>query len=192
MTAAPPAPTLNVANALTGLRLLLVPVFAVLLLRDGDASRYAALGVFVLAAWTDRIDGRIARERGLVTRFGAIADPLADKALTGTALVGLSVLGELPWWVTALVVGRELGITLLRAVVARHGDLPVSRGGKLKTVLQGVAIGLYVLPVDLGPVPELVMALAVAITVVTAVDYVVQAVALRRGSARTAQKRERA
>ncbi|MCW2607724.1 MAG: CDP-diacylglycerol/glycerol-3-phosphate3-phospha tidyltransferase [Frankiales bacterium] len=180
---------LNLANALTVLRLLLVPVFAVLLLRDGDTSRYAALGVFVLAAYTDRVDGQIARSRGLETRFGAIADPLADKALTGAALVGLSVLGELSWWVTVVVMGREIGITVLRAALVRHGDLPVSRGGKWKTTLQGVAIGLYVLPLDLGPVPEVVMALAVVITVVTGIDYVVQAAALRRGSDRTAQKR---
>ncbi len=180
---------LNLANALTVLRLLLVPVFAVLLLRDGDPSRYAALAVFVLAAYTDRVDGRIARERGQETRFGAVADPLADKALTTAALVGLSLLGELPWEVTAVVVGRELAITVLRAVVVRHGDLPVSRGGKWKTALQGIAIGLYVLPVDLWLLPELAMGLAVAVTVATGVDYVVQAVALRRGSARTAARR---
>lgn len=189
MTEAPPVPTLNVANALTVLRLLLVPVFAVLLLRDGEASRWAALAVFVVAAWTDRIDGRIARERGLVTRFGSIVDPLADKTLTGAALVGLSLLGELSWWVTAVVLVRELGISVLRAVVVRHGDLPVSRGGKWKTALQGLAIGLYVAPLDLGPLPELVMALAVAVTLLTAVDYVVQARRLRRESARTASKR---
>ena len=186
---APRVSRLNLANALTVLRLLLVPVFAVLLLRDGDGSRYAALGVFVLAAYTDAVDGQIARSRGLETRFGAIADPLADKALTGAALVGLSLLGELSWWVTAVVMVREVGVTALRAALVRHGDLPVSRGGKWKTTLQGVAIGLYVLPLDLGPLPEVVMALAVAITVVTGVDYVVQAVRLRRGSDRTAQKR---
>ncbi len=177
---------LNLANALTVLRLLLVPVFAVLLLEDGDTTRYAALGVFVLAAYTDRVDGQIARSRGLETRFGAVADPLADKALTGAALVGLSVLGELSWWVTVVVMVREVGITVLRAaLVRRHGDLPVSRGGKWKTTLQGLAIGLYVLPVDLGPVPELVMAAAVALTVLTGVDYLVQARRLRtttRGS----------
>ncbi|MCW2776292.1 MAG: CDP-diacylglycerol/glycerol-3-phosphate3-phospha tidyltransferase [Frankiales bacterium] len=189
MTATAPVPTLNVANALTVLRLLLVPVFLVLLLRDGDASRWGALCVFLVAAWTDRIDGSIARSRGLVTRFGSIADPLADKALTGAALVGLSALGELSWWVTAVVMVREIGVTVLRAVLVRHGDLPVSRGGKWKTALQGLAIGLYVVPEDLGPVPELVMALAVAVTVVTGVDYVVQARRLRAGSARTAGRR---
>jgi CDP-diacylglycerol--glycerol-3-phosphate 3-phosphatidyltransferase len=191
VTAAAPVPVLNVANALTVLRLLLVPVFAVLLLTDDGsvaAARWGALVVFAVAAYTDRVDGRIARERGLETRFGALADPVADKALTGAALVGLSLLGELSWWVTVVVMVRELGITLLRVVVARHGDLPVSRGGKLKTLLQGVALALYVLPVDLGPVPALVMAVAVAVTVVTGVDYVVRAGALRRGSARTARK----
>jgi CDP-diacylglycerol---glycerol-3-phosphate 3-phosphatidyltransferase len=194
VTAPAPVPTLNVANALTVLRLLLVPVFAVLLLDDRPATRYAALAVFVVAAYTDRVDGRIARERGLVTRFGAVADPLADKALTGAALIGLSVLGELPWWVTVVVLVREIGITLLRVVVARHGDLPSSRGGKLKTVLQGVALALYVLPLHglLREVRIVAMTLAVVVTLVTGVDYVVQAVALRRGSARTAAKKERA
>jgi CDP-diacylglycerol--glycerol-3-phosphate 3-phosphatidyltransferase len=193
VTGAAQVPTLNLANALTVLRLLLVPVFAVLLLSDdGDRPgyRYGALAVFLAAAYTDRLDGRIARARGLVTRFGAVADPLADKALTGAALVGLSLLDELPWLVTAVVLVREVGVTLLRAAVARHGYLPSSRGGKLKTLLQGVALALYVLPVDgwLGHLRAPVMVVAVAVTVVTGIDYVVQAARMRRESARTAAR----
>ena len=101
-----------------------------------------------MASVTDRIDGEIARRRGLVTDFGKIADPIADKALIGAALVGLSLLGELPWWVTVVVLVREVGITLLRFFVIRHGVMPASRGGKVKTLLQGVAIGLLVLPLS--------------------------------------------
>lgn len=195
MTGAAQVPTLNLANALTVLRLLLVPVFAALLLVGGGdrpGYRYGALAVFMTAAYTDRLDGRIARSRGLVTRFGAVADPLADKALTGAALVGLSLLDELPWVVTAVVLVREIGVTLLRAAVARHGYLPSSRGGKLKTLLQGVALALYVLPASgvLGHLRAPVMTVAVVVTVGTGVDYVVRAAAMRRGSAPSGARSE--
>jgi CDP-diacylglycerol--glycerol-3-phosphate 3-phosphatidyltransferase len=173
-----------------------VPVFAWLLLHDDGAStgyRVAAAVVFGLAAYTDRVDGNLARSRGLVTSFGKLADPIADKALTGAAFVSLSLLGELSWWVTVVVLVREIGVTLLRFWVIRHGVMPASRGGKLKTVLQGVAIALYVLPLPdaLVLVQIATMALAVVVTVVTGVDYVVRAVVLRTTSDRAAMKRER-
>ena len=188
------ASTWNVANGLTGFRLLLVPVFAVLLMHDGGDRtgwRVAAFVAFVVASVTDRFDGELARRRGLVTDLGTIADPIADKALTGAALVGLSLLGELPWWVTAIVLAREVGITLLRFVVIRHGVMPASRGGKLKTLLQGVAIGLYVLPLSGAAVTvaQAVMAVAVIVTVITGADYLLRAARLRRTSERTARKR---
>jgi CDP-diacylglycerol---glycerol-3-phosphate 3-phosphatidyltransferase len=188
------ASTWNVANGLTGFRLLLVPVFAVLLMHDGGDRtgwRVAAFVAFVVASVTDRFDGELARRRGLVTDLGTIADPIADKALTGAALVGLSLLGELPWWVTAIVLVREVGITLLRFVVIRHGVMPASRGGKLKTLLQGVAIGLYVLPLSGAgvTVAQAVMAVAVIVTVITGADYLLRAARLRRTSERTARKR---
>ena len=110
--------------------------------------------VFAVASVTDRLDGDLARRRSLVTDFGKIADPIADKALTGAALIGLSALDELPWWVTVVILVRELGITLLRFWVIRHGVIPASRGGKLKTLLQTVAIGLYVLPLPAGWPPS--------------------------------------
>jgi CDP-diacylglycerol--glycerol-3-phosphate 3-phosphatidyltransferase len=197
VTQAPPRVSAwNVANYLTVLRLALVPLFLVLLLgRDGtdDGWRIGAALVFALASYTDRIDGQIARSRGLVTSFGKLADPIADKALTGAALIGLSLLGELPWWVTVVVLVREIGVTLLRFVVIRHGVMPASRGGKLKTLLQGLAIGLYLLPLSglAASTRAPVMALAVLVTVVTGVDYVVRAVTLRRTSARAVMKRER-
>ena len=124
---------------------------------------------------TDRLDGELARRRGLVTDFGVIADPIADKALTGTAFVGLSVLGELPWWVTVVVLIREIGVTALRFALLRHIALPAGRGGKVKTALQSLALGLYLpLPAAWHPVEVSAMALAV-VTVVTGVDYVAQA-----------------
>ena len=173
----------NVANVLTMVRIVLVPVFVACLLAGGTAWRLAALATFCVASLTDLLDGRLARSRGLVTDFGKIADPVADKALTGTALVCLSALGELPWWVTGLIMFRELAVTGLRFWVIRRGVIAASRGGKAKTLLQVIAICLYVLPATLSPpaiVRELFMAAAVVVTVVTGVDYVLQAVRLRR------------
>lgn len=180
-----PVSAWNVANALTVLRLLLVPVFAVLLFHDDGQEtvwRIWACVVFVLASVTDRLDGELARKRGLVTEFGKLADPIADKALVGTALVGLSALGELPWWVTVVILIREVGVTLLRFWVIRHGVMPASRGGKVKTLLQGVAIGLYVLPLSgwLHEVAVVVMGAAVVMALITGVDYVARALRLRR------------
>ncbi|HLR95898.1 MAG TPA: CDP-diacylglycerol--glycerol-3-phosphate 3-phosphatidyltransferase [Jiangellaceae bacterium] len=181
--------TWNIANALTVLRVLLVPVFvwALMVVPPAGATwRWLALAVFLLAMVTDRIDGDLARSRGLVTDFGKIADPIADKALTGTAFVCLSLLGELPWWVTVVVVARELGITALRFGMLRTGVIPASRAGKVKTTLQAVALAMYVVgPGDLlWFVPEVVMGAAVVVTVVTGVDYVVQAFRLN-AAART-------
>ncbi|HET9967835.1 MAG TPA: CDP-diacylglycerol--glycerol-3-phosphate 3-phosphatidyltransferase [Streptosporangiaceae bacterium] len=173
----------NVANVLTMVRIVLVPVFVVFLFAGGTAWRLAALGTFGVASLTDLLDGRLARSRGLVTDFGKIADPVADKALTGAALIGLSALGELPWWVTGVIMFRELGVTALRFWVIRWGVIAASRGGKAKTLLQVIAICLYLLPSALSPpevVRELFMAAAVVVTVVTGVDYVLQAVRLRR------------
>ena len=173
----------NVANVLTLVRIVLVPVFVACLLAGGTGWRLAALAAFGVASLTDFFDGQLARSRGLVTDFGKIADPVADKALTGAALICLSALGELPWWVTGVIMFRELGVTALRFWVIRWGVIPASRGGKAKTLLQVIAICLYVLPASLSPpeiVRELFMAAAVVATVVTGVDYVFQAVRLRR------------
>ncbi len=186
----------NIANALTVLRLFLVPVFAGALLAEGGHShgwRWAAFGVFALASYTDKVDGQIARSRNLVTAFGKLADPIADKALTGAALIGLSSLGDLPVVVTVVVLLREVGVTALRFWVIRHGVIPASRGGKLKTLLQGLAIGFYVLPLTglLASGRTVVMALAVVVTVVTGIDYVARALTLRQTSDRAAMKRAR-
>ena len=140
----------NVANVLTVVRIFLVPVFVFCLVQGGTGWRLGALAAFGGASFTDFLDGQLARKRGLVTDFGKIADPIADKALTGAALITLSVLGELPWWVTGLILARELGITALRFAVIRRGVIAASQGGKLKTLLQIIAICLYVLPISLG------------------------------------------
>src|SRR4051794_14789636 len=180
---------MNVPNALTLFRLAVVPLFAMLLLSEGgldDGRRIWATVFFAGAIITDRYDGMIARRTNQVTDFGKLADPIADKALTGTALLGLSVLGLLPWWVTVVILVREVGVTLLRFWVIRHGVIAASRGGKAKTVLQAVAIGLYILPLSgvLASVRWWVMAAALVLTILTGLDYVYRALTLRRTSAR--------
>lgn len=199
----PPAqqvPTLNIANVLTVVRILLVPFFIWFLLLDESADdgsgglfRWLAVAVFAVAIYTDKLDGDLARSRGLITDFGKIADPIADKLLIGAALILLSILGELWWWVTIVILVRELGITVLRFAVIRYGVMPASRGGKLKTVIQTFAIFLYLLPLA-GLVGEwytwlavAVMLAAVAVTVVTGLDYILQAIRLRRGARASGQ-----
>jgi len=166
----------NVPNMLTGLRLLLVPVFLWLLLAPSAGTHHWwAVIVFLAASLTDLYDGNLARRWGQTTAFGALADPIADKALTGAAFIGLSILGELPWWVTVLVLVREVVVTAWRFVVIGDGVVPASRGGKTKTTLQMAAIFAYVL--NLGGVWDtastVIMTAAVVVTVATGVDYFV-------------------
>jgi CDP-diacylglycerol---glycerol-3-phosphate 3-phosphatidyltransferase len=176
----------NLANLLTVLRLALVPLFVLVLFAGSGhetVSRIAAFVVFAVAVITDRFDGALARNYGMVTEFGTLADPIADKALIGAALIGLSMLGDLPWWVTVAILVREVGITVLRFVVLRSGVIPASRGGKLKTLAQAVAIGLFVLPLSgsWSVAASVVMAVAIVLTLITGVDYVVSAVRDVRG-----------
>jgi CDP-diacylglycerol--glycerol-3-phosphate 3-phosphatidyltransferase len=184
----PPAvaqvPLVNIANILTVTRLVLVPVFLyALFAADGvsESWRMVAFLVFAVGSITDYIDGHLARKYGLVTDFGKVVDPIADKALTGAALVGLSALGELPWWVTLTIAGREVLVTLLRFWVIRYGVIAASYGGKVKTFAQIIAIGLYLLPLPaaLDPLLWAGMGIALALTVITGVDYVVRALRLR-------------
>ncbi|MET8528050.1 CDP-diacylglycerol--glycerol-3-phosphate 3-phosphatidyltransferase [Micromonospora sp. NPDC005172] len=178
-------PVLNAANALTALRLVLVPVFAASVIVSGMTHagwRMAACLIFAVASATDLVDGWIARRFGLVTSVGKVADPIADKALTGAALVLLSWYDRLPWWVTALILVRELGITGLRFWVIRHGVIAASRGGKVKTALQILAIAWYLWPMpdSLVAVGPWIMGAAVLVTVATGFDYILQALRLRR------------
>ncbi|HUP99009.1 MAG TPA: CDP-diacylglycerol--glycerol-3-phosphate 3-phosphatidyltransferase [Aeromicrobium sp.] len=187
---------LNVPNALTVLRIAGVPLFGWLLLTQGGDDvrmRVWAFVAFCLLMITDRIDGDIARAKGLVTNFGKLADPIADKALTGMAFVGLATIlsGIYPWfwWVTIVLLVREWGITAMRFVVKKYGVMPASQGGRIKTTLQSVAIGGYVLPFELWDNTvshvlrwgtHITMGIAVVFTLVTAVQYVRDAVHLRR------------
>ena len=187
--AAPPTVSnWNLPNALTTLRIVLVPLFGwLLLVDDGQDTTYRcwAFVVFVLAILTDKIDGELARSRNLVTEFGKLMDPIADKALTGMAFVGLSIIGELWWWVTILVLVREWGITLMRFWLIRRGVvMPAGQGGKLKTVVQTVALAMLIAPLRLfdGPwdgvgeglwwIAIALMAVAVALTLWSGLVYV--------------------
>jgi CDP-diacylglycerol--glycerol-3-phosphate 3-phosphatidyltransferase len=167
----PRAKVANIANVLTGLRLVLVPVFLIALFAgDGHETpwRITAFAIFAVAVITDRFDGALARSYGIETDFGRLADPIADKTL----------IGELPWWATVVILVREIGITVLRFAVLRHGVIPASRGGKLKTLVQAVAIGLFILPLS-GPWLTgawVVMWAAIVLTVLTGIDYVVSAI----------------
>lgn len=179
---------LNLPNILTVARILCVPLMAILLWQDGGAdglARDAAAAVFVLAALTDLADGAIARRYNLVTTFGKVADPIADKALIGVALISLSLMGELAWWITVVILVRELGVTALRFWVIEHGVIPASRGGKAKTVAQTVAIAMYLVDVRWewwASASAVVMGVAVILTVATGIDYVVRAIRLRRAA----------
>ncbi|WP_150463047.1 CDP-diacylglycerol--glycerol-3-phosphate 3-phosphatidyltransferase [Nesterenkonia ebinurensis] len=201
MNANPQAPLLNIANVLTMLRIALVPVMVVFLLLDAVPAgsglspweaqhggwRWAAAGVFTAAMVTDKIDGDLARSRNLVTDFGKIADPIADKFLVGAALVMLSVLGELWWWVTIVILVRELGITVLRMWMIRTQVMPASRGGKWKTALQAAGLFLMLLPLAafaewLATAALWIMIVALVVTVITGLDYIVQAMRIRRAA----------
>jgi CDP-diacylglycerol--glycerol-3-phosphate 3-phosphatidyltransferase len=170
----------NLPNVLTVARLLCVPVVLVLLFWDGGQSamtRDLAAVVFVAASITDFIDGAIARRRGQVTPFGRILDPIADKALVGGTLIGLSVLGALPWWATVVIMVREIVVTVVR--FTHRAPIPVSRGGKAKTLAQTIAITMYlvVLPGVLwwSTAAAIAMGIALVLTVVTGIDYLLRA-----------------
>jgi CDP-diacylglycerol--glycerol-3-phosphate 3-phosphatidyltransferase len=181
----------NLPNVITVVRILLAPLFFWMLLADDGADtplRYAAAALFIVAIATDGIDGHIARSRNQVTDLGKLLDPIADKVLTGAALVGLSILMELPWWVTSIILVREIGITVFRFAVLSDRVIPASRGGKLKTLAQSIAISLA-----LVPFPSLVgswfdwvnivtMSIAFILTVITGIDYLVQAWRLSRAA----------
>jgi CDP-diacylglycerol--glycerol-3-phosphate 3-phosphatidyltransferase len=179
-----PASNGNVANIITVVRILLAPVFVVLLALDGGADgplRFAAAALFIVAIATDGVDGMLARRRNLVTDLGILLDPIADKLLTGAALVMLAVLAELPVWVVVLILVREWGITLFRLIMLRNRVIPASRGGKLKTVVQAVAISCALVPLWqlvgewIFVVNTVLMTAAVVLTIVTGIDYLVRA-----------------
>ena len=175
---------LNLPNALTFLRALLVPVILWLLTLDGDDARWWAFGIFVFAAATDSIDGWVARRYHGVTRWGQLADPIADKLLIIGSLASLAFVGDLPWWAVNVIVAREFAVTLLRVRLVRRMDLvmPASGWGKAKTLSQVVAVGAYLWPAT-PPVPrELLLYLAIVLTVWSGIEYAFRAGRLGRSS----------
>lgn len=169
-------------NAITVVRILCAPVFVWMLLADGGSDgplRWWAAVLFIVAIATDGIDGYLARRHDIVTDLGKLLDPIADKVLTGCAFVGLSVLGELDWWITILVLVREVGVTVHRLVVASDHVVAAAWMGKLKTVAQGVALSLALLPLWtvvgewIHAVNAVAMTVAVVLTVASGIDYVV-------------------
>lgn len=172
-------PVLNVANVLTVLRIVLVPVFLVcFFVADAqDATwRIIAFAVFAVAMFTDYVDGYLARRLSLVTDFGKIADPIADKALMAAAMIALSLVNELFWWVTVVILLREVGITLWRLFGVDH-VVAASSGGKLKTVTQTLGLGMLILPLPhwVWPIEWAVMGVALVLTVYTGLDYLIKA-----------------
>jgi CDP-diacylglycerol--glycerol-3-phosphate 3-phosphatidyltransferase len=158
-----------------------VPILAWLLFKEdaaSDSNRLIAGVLFIIAALTDIADGTIARRWNLITNFGKIFDPIADKALIGVALVGLSYLNLLDWWFTWVILARELFVTFLRFWVINKGVIPASRGGKLKTIMQIIAISFYLLPLPetVSLLAEVLMYVAVILTLATAVDYIMKAI----------------
>ena len=174
----------NVPNALTVVRIILVPVYVVLLFAAPDdlGWRIGATAVFVIAMLTDLADGHIARSRNLITDFGKLWDPIADKALTGAAFVSLSILDAfpgqvgLPWFFTIIILVREWGITWVRAAIAKYGIMAANKGGKAKTLTPTLALilfslGLQFLPGWIQVVAWILAWAALILTVVTGLDY---------------------
>jgi CDP-diacylglycerol---glycerol-3-phosphate 3-phosphatidyltransferase len=174
----------NIANIITVARIAVAPLVLWLILLDGGdwgIWRLVAAVLFIVAISTDGVDGMLARKRNLITTSGILMDPIADKALTGAAFIGLALVAELPWWIVIVVLGRELLITVFRLVVAKRQVIPASRGGKLKTLSQAIALGFWLTPawVVIGEwifvVNWILMGAVVVLTVATGIDYLVRA-----------------
>ena len=174
---------MNLPNLITIARIALAPVFiwVLLLFPQGSAhERWIAVGLFVLASATDGVDGALARKRNQVTDLGKLLDPIADKVLIGGALVTLSLLGQIPWWITVLILVREIGITIYRLAVIKNRVIAASGGGKLKTVLQSVAVGFYLSPLagywaPIGIIQQIILYVALISTVFSGIQYLAAA-----------------
>lgn len=168
---------MNLPNKLTMLRIILIPVFIIVLM---TGHYYISAVIFVLAAATDALDGHIARKYNLITNFGKIMDPLADKLLVVSALVCLVELGDVAGWMVIVILAREFTITGLRTVAAAQGNvIAAGWSGKLKTTLQMIAITALLLqnwPFSLigFPFAEIVLWAAVVMTIVSGVEYIVK------------------
>lgn len=174
---APVAPW-NVANLVTVARILCAPVFVWLILDfPHGPHRWLALVLFVFGVSSDGLDGYLARSRNLGTNLGVLLDPIADKVLIGGALVALSMVGELPWWVTVVILVREIGITVFRMAIVHREIHAASWGGKVKTFVQSIAVALALAPFGalvgdwIYELNAIVMATALALTVATGIEY---------------------
>jgi CDP-diacylglycerol--glycerol-3-phosphate 3-phosphatidyltransferase len=164
-------------NFITVSRLLLVPFGAYTLFKNGgdDASwQIISWFIFFFLGLTDILDGKLARSSNSITEFGKFLDPVADKVMIGTAMISLSILGRMPWWITIIIMGREIGITILRLAIIRRGVIAANKGGKIKAAFQGFGVGFYVLPLPtwLFWFRDGFMAIAIALTIVTGAYYV--------------------
>lgn len=174
---------MNLPNLITIARILLAPIFVFVLLQypaESAHERWIAVALFVLASATDGVDGALARKRNQVTDLGKLLDPIADKVLIGSALVTLSLMGQMPWWITAVILTREMGITVFRLAVVKDRVIAASGGGKLKTILQSVAVGFYLSPLSgylptIGIIQFAILLLALAITITSAAEYLIAA-----------------
>ncbi|MFC4139089.1 MULTISPECIES: CDP-diacylglycerol--glycerol-3-phosphate 3-phosphatidyltransferase [unclassified Microbacterium] len=179
-------------NAITVARIPLAVVFFVLLLMGGTYGqaqpvlRWVAAVLFIIAISTDWVDGYLARKYDIVSDFGKLWDPIADKLLTGSGFIGLAILGEVPWWIVIIILIREWGITVHRLMISSEHVVAAAWMGKIKTVVQAVALSWALLPLHVLVgmtawivVTQTLMITALVLTVASGVDYIVAQV---RGS----------
>ena len=164
-------------NVITSLRIAFLPVGAYALFKNGgDDPTWQIISwwIFFVLGLSDILDGNLARSRNTITEFGKFLDPIADKAMIGTAMVSLSILGRMPWWITIVIMSREIGITLFRLAVIKRGVIPANRGGKIKSTFQSFGVGFFMLPLpeSLYWFRDGFIAVAIVLTIVTGVNYV--------------------
>ena len=169
-------PSFITPNTLTLTRILLIPTGVYTLFYDGgDNSTFQLISyaIFFTLGMTDIVDGRWARHSNRITPLGTFLDPVADKALIGAAMISLSILGRFPWWITILILTREIGITLFRLLVIKNGVIPASKGGKIKTLTQNFGVGFFILPLPawLDWFKYGFIGVAIILTITSAYDY---------------------
>ncbi len=167
---------MNLPNALTIFRILALPLCAWALFKNGgDDSTWRVIAwlMFFVVGMTDVLDGKIARSRNQISPLGIILDPIADKAFIATALIGLSILDRIPWWVTTVILTRELSVTILRFIVIKREIISANRGGKFKTLIQNFSVGFYILPLpeNLFLPRDILLGVAMYLTITTGIQY---------------------
>ena len=169
-------PAFITPNTLTVTRILLIPSGVYTLFYDGGENstfQLISYAIFFTLGMTDIVDGRWARQSNRITPLGTFLDPVADKALIGAAMISLSILDRFPWWITILILTREIGITLFRILVIKNGVIPASKGGKLKTLMQNFGVGFFILPLPswLDWFKYGFISVAIILTITSAYDY---------------------